>query len=96
MAEGELVARGEVQREGEDAFLGDLLFDAGGGEGPDDDVAYSREGAEGAADRADLGGVDAWGGAADGAVEELEGDVQVGLEEDFFGDYRSLDGVSVS
>jgi hypothetical protein len=37
--EAELVAGGDLEGEGEDAFFGDFLFDAGGGEGEDDDVA---------------------------------------------------------
>lgn len=86
--EGEFVAGGEVEGEGEDAFLGDFLLDPGGGEGEDNDVADGGEGAEGAAGGADLGGVG--GDAADGAGEEFEGDVLLGLEEDFFGDDGGL------
>ncbi len=61
------------------------MLDAGSGEGEDDHVAKRREGAEGAAGRLDTLGVGA-GDPADCAVEELEGDVLVGLKQDILRD----------
>ena len=89
MAEAELVAGGDLEGEGEDAFFGDFLLDAGGGEGEDDDVADCREGSQRAAGGLDAGWVR--GGLSDGSAEELEDDVLFGLEEDFGGDDGGLD-----
>jgi len=65
---------GEEAGEGEDAFLGDFLLNAGGGEGHDDDVAEDGKG--------DNGGHGASGFVgAENELEEARGDVEAGAED---------------